>query len=409
MALTGVGIGMTGASLVLAFVMAAVLTIIACLPTAYMGASLPTTGGNYRYSSRLLSPPFGFFHLLLFWLGQITLAMYALSFAEYLESIVPGIPMRLVAFLFITFFYIANLFGVKSAVNIQKILLAVLLISLLVFLVVGMGKVDVDMFSGETLFTGGIRGFLTASALMTFATSGAVVVAEMGGELKNPGRDIPIAIIASTIIIGVLYALIAIVAVGVLPLEKTAYHPLSNVAREIFPSPVFYFFIIGGALCALATTMNATFSWLPKGVLIACQDRWLPKGLGKVNEKFGTPHFILTLLYIIGLIPIMSGVSLKFISELGTGVILIANILPVISSLFLAKKYPEAHQASKFKFSPLMLKVIVTIAIVVLSVQGYFLLSDIPPKTLLAAGVYIILALLYTLWRYKKTETSRNF
>ena len=50
MTLTGVGIGLTGSSVVLAFLLAAVITIFAALPITYMAASLPTTGGNYQPS-----------------------------------------------------------------------------------------------------------------------------------------------------------------------------------------------------------------------------------------------------------------------------------------------------------------------------------------------------------------------
>lgn len=409
MTLTGVGIGMTGNSVVFAFLLAAVITIFAALPTTYMAATLPTTGGNYRYTSRLLSPPVGFFHLLVFLVGQITLAMYALSFAEYFESIVPAAPIRFIAFLFITLFYLSNLFGVKSAANIQKVMMLILLITLLFFVIMGLREVQTLTFFGPSLFTGGYRGFFTATALLTFATSGAVVIAEMGGELKNPGRDIPIAIIVSTVGIGILYAFVATVAVGILPLEQTAFQPLANVARKIFPGPLFYFFIIGGAMCALATTMNATFSWLPKGILIACEDGWLPKSLGRVNEKYGTPHYILTILYIVGVIPICSGLSLRFISELGTGAIMIANILPVLASLFLARKYPKAHRASKFKFPESILVVLVVIAIVLQAIQGYFLLTDIPSTSLMATAGYVALAIVYIIWRYKKTQILRNF
>ena len=409
MTLTGVAIGMTGGSVVLAYLLAALITIFAALPITYMAASLPTTGGNYRYTSRLISPAVGFLYLMVFLAGQITLAMYALSFAEYFTSIVPVVPFRLVAFLFITVFYLSNLFGVKSAANIQKLMMLVLLVSLLIFVYMGMGKIDMETFSGQNLFTGGYRGFFTATALLTFATSGAVVIAEMGGELKNPGRDIPIAIIVSTLVIGILYAFVATVAVGVLPLHKTAFQPMALVAHEIFSGPLFYFFIIGGALCALATTMNATFSWLPKGLLIACEDGWLPEKLGAVNEKYGTAHFILTLLYIIGVIPILTGISLRFIAEWGTGAILVANILPVLSSLSLAGKYPEAHRASAFRFPAPVLVLLVVIAVVLQGIQGYFLLSDIPSSSLLATLVFLVLTLLYINWRRGKINIRRNF
>jgi len=409
MAMTGIAIGMTGVSVVFAFLLAAAFVIIASLPAAYMGAALPTTGGYYRYTSRLMSPRFGFFYLLVFLVGQITLAMYALSFAEYFAGMVPSIPMKLVAFLFITALYLSNLFGVKWAAKVQTIMMLILLAALFVFVFKGLPRVDYAMFSGDILFTGGAKGFFMATALLTFATAGAVVIAEMGGEMNNPGRDIPLAIIVSTISVGILYAFVSLVAVGVLPLEETAGQSLSNVARAVLPGPLFYFFIIGGAMCALATTLNATFSWLPKGILIACEDGWLPKGLGAVNQRFGTPHIILTILYLIGVIPVLMGLSLRFVSQLGTAVIIIANILPILSALFLARKYPAAHKNSKFKISMPVLRVIILVSVVLQVVQGCFLLSDLPGKALIAAGAYTILVLIYTQWRYHKTSIARDF
>jgi amino acid transporter len=81
--------------------------------------------------------------------------MYALSFGEYVESIAPGAPIRPIAFLFMTVFYLTNLFGMKSAAIIQKILMIVLLAALFFFVIMGIGNVHLDAFSGQTMFTGG--------------------------------------------------------------------------------------------------------------------------------------------------------------------------------------------------------------------------------------------------------------
>lgn len=131
MALTGIGIGLTGGSVVLSFILASLITVVVAIPTAFMGATLPTTGGYYRYTSRILSPRVGFFYLMVFIVGQITIAMYALSFAEYSEGIIPGVPIKLV---------------------------------------VGFPQVNFDIFSTshETFMTGGLKGFFTATALLTF-------------------------------------------------------------------------------------------------------------------------------------------------------------------------------------------------------------------------------------------------
>jgi len=408
MALTGIGIGMTGGSVILAFLLSSIFVVITAMPTAFMGATLPTTGGYYRYTSRILSPRIGFFYLSVFLLGQITIAMYALSFAEYFVGIVPGLSVKLLAFIVLTTLYIFNLFGVKSATKLQSVLMLLLISSLGIFIVNGWPQVNFEMFApgSVTLFTGGAKGFFTATALLTFATGGAVVIAEMGGEMKNPGRDIPLAIIISTLVIGVLYVFMSTVAVGVLPLDQTAFQPLTNVARAVLPTPLFYYFIIFGAMAALATTLNATFSWATKGLLIASKDGWVPAKFGEVNEKYGSPHWILTFFYIIGLIPILTGLSMGFISAFGNAAIQVANILPIIAALMLPKKYPEAYKNSKFKINLTLLKFVAIVAVCIQFVQGYFLMADMSLTVIISAVAYVALAFIYTGYRMKKGGIS---
>src|SRR5699024_8431437 len=132
------------------------------------------------------------------------------------------------------------------------------------------------------MFTDGFTGYFTAVGLVSFATGGAQVVAELGGEMKNPKRDIPLVIVVATIFVGLLYAFIASIAVGVLPIPEVAGRPLTSVAKEVLPSPVFICFMVGGAMFALATTLNATFTWVTKSLLIAIEDGYLPKTLGTV-------------------------------------------------------------------------------------------------------------------------------
>src|SRR5208337_2834577 len=64
--LTGIAIGMTGTGVILAYMASAVFTLIKITPMALMSSALPTTGGMYRYSSRLLSPKLAFFWLLMY-------------------------------------------------------------------------------------------------------------------------------------------------------------------------------------------------------------------------------------------------------------------------------------------------------------------------------------------------------
>ncbi|MFF0676291.1 APC family permease [Staphylococcus xylosus] len=393
MSLTGIGIQMTGSGITPAFILSAVITLLTMFPIAILGSTLPTTGGMYQYTSRLLSPKTGVFWLMLFMFLQITLSLYALSFAQYLEGLFPGVPVRTVAFSLLTILFIVNIIGIKSASIIGNLMVITLIVALLCFIIFGIPHVNFDVFNSNSMFPDGFTGFFTAVGLVSFATGGAQVVAELGGEMKNPKRDIPIVIIVATIFVGILYAFIASIAVGVLPIPEVAGRPLTSVAKEILPTPIFIFFMIGGAMFALATTLNSTFTWVTKSLLIAIHDGYLPKVLGHVNKRFGTPHWLLLIFYIIGALPIVTGMSLNVVAQLGTGISLIVFAFPALAVTQLPKKYPDAYKQSPFKVPYPVLIVIAITAIIVLLYQSYLLISDLKISYIIGTLIYILLSL----------------
>lgn len=394
MSLTGIGIQMTGSGITSAFILSSIITLLTMFPIAILGATLPTTGGMYQYTSRLLSPKIGIFWLLLFIFIQITLSLYALSFAQYLEGLFPSIPIRTAAFVLLTLLFIVNLVGVKSASIVGNLMVITLIIALSCFIIFGMPHVNFNVFTPASMLPDGFTGFFTAVGLVSFATGGAQVVAELGGEMKNPKRDIPIVIIVATIFVGLLYAFIASIAVGVLPIPEVSGRPLTSVAKEVLPTPVFIFFMVGGAMFALATTLNSTFTWVTKSLLIAIQDGYLPKALGNVNKRFGTPHWLLFIFYIIGALPIIFGMSLNVVAQLGTGISLIVFAFPAIAVTQLPKKYPKAYQQSPFNIPYPILLIIAVIAVIVLIYQSYLLISDLKLIYIIGTVTYIALSAL---------------
>ncbi|ASE58579.1 APC family permease [Staphylococcus saprophyticus] len=406
MSLTGIGIQMTVSGITPAFILSAIITLLTMFPIAILGSTLPTTGGMYQYTSRLLSPKIGIFWLLLFIFLQVTLSLYALSFAQYLEGLLPGIPVRLVAFALLTILFIVNIIGIKSASIIGNLMVVILIIALSCFIIFGLPHVDFGVFNMHAMLPDGFTGFFTAVGLVSFATGGAQVVAELGGEMKNPKRDIPIVIIIATIFVGLLYAFIASIAVGVLPIPEVAGRPLTSVAQEVLPTPVFIFFMVGGAMFALATTLNSTFTWVTKSLLVAIHDGYLPKRLGSVNKRFGTPHWLLLLFYIIGALPIITGMSLNVVAQLGTGISLIVFAFPALASTQLPKKYPDAYKQSPFKVPYPILVTMAIIAIIVLLYQSYLLISDLKIGYIIGTLIYILLSAIIAQVSNKKNKIA---
>ncbi|MDF2649021.1 MAG: putative amino acid transporter, partial [Paenibacillus sp.] len=125
------------------------------------------------------------------------------------------------------------------------------------------------------------------------------------------------------------------------------------------------------------------------------RDGWLPASFGAVNRRYGTPHWLLTFYYLLGVIPIVTGVSLTTISQLGVGILLISSIFPVLSAVQLPRKYPELYRKARFTMKPGLLYTIVIIAVGLLAFQGYLLLSRLSAPLIVGNIVLVAGAIVY--------------
>ena len=395
MSSTGVAIGMTGTGVVLAYLVSPFLSIISIFPIAVLGASVPTTGGPYRYCSRILGKTPGMIYLLLHITMNVGLAQYALSFASYFVSLVTGLNQHLVAIVVLTFFFLTNLVGTKSAALLNKIMSVLLIGGLLLFIAFSVPKAHLDyVFSTSNLFNHGAFAFVSTLALLSSATSGAQVIAELGGEAKDAGRMIPRVMVLSTFLVGVFYVLIAIGAAGVLPIEEVANQPLTLVARETMPGITFYLFVIGAALGATATTLNATLSWVTKPLLVACDDGVLPRSLGTVSKQ-GVPVKLLTLFYLVGLIPLALGFDIAFITKFTTANSLLSRLCVCAALFVLAGKSGDVLKRASMKISPTQARVIAVIAAVVLCVLSSSLLLNLSVSVIAFLAALVVIVLIY--------------
>jgi len=405
---TGLAIGSTGHGTPLAFLACALIAIINLVSAAVLSSSIPSNGGGYSYVKRLLGPRIAFLYIGMFVLSQVLIATFAIGFAQYFTAIVPTANEKVVAMTVLTLATLVNYFGVKSAASVQNIMVMVLLVTLGLFVVFGFPQVEWSAFapSMANYMPNGFGGFFQAVTFLSFATSGAKFLAETAGEVKNPGRTVPLAMIISTVIVCVFYALIGVVASGVLPLDMVAFMPLTLVAQQIFPSWLYYFFIIGGALFALATTLNGTLSWVTRGLQQSAMDGWLPESLAKEN-KYGAPVFLLLVFYIMGVIPIVTGMDTSLIANMGIGLGTPMMILEVIACWRLPKLEPEAYEKAPIKFKPTVLY-----ALLLLSLICYFAIfitsmSSLTPEVLLASAIYVGVLVAYMCLRWKHVQAMK--
>jgi len=396
MSTTGVAIGMTGTGVVLAFLLSPFLTIISIFPVAILSAAAPTTGGPYRYCSRLMGKGMGMIYLLLHATAfGAAISQYALSFGAYFSSIVPMVNQHVAAMVILTLFFGMNLVGTKSAAILNKVITVALFGGLILFIVCGLPKADLGyVMDTKNLFLNGPFAFVSTLALLSSATAGAQFIAELGGEAKDAGRTIPRVMVVSTFGVGVFYVLIAIVAAGVLPIDQVANQPLTLVAEKTMPGVLFYLFVIGAALGATSSTLNSTLSWITKPLLVACDDGLLPKGFGTVSKQ-GVPYKLLTFFYLVGMIPLALKFDISFITKFTTANSLLTKLLVCIALFVMASKYSAILKNSTLKISEGTAKLLAVVGIIVLCVLSYSLFANLSIMVIGFLAVLVVGVVIY--------------
>ena len=357
--LTGYALSLTGPSLPLAFILAGILILLLMLSLAMLGSAIPCVGGTYRYPSRLFSSGWAFVGAWGYLLGMIfgTFPLYSLRAVEYLFQSFAYTPsfwvIQLCSALLLSFFYLVNLRGVELAGWVQIVMVVILLSALIFFSGKGMVKVNPENF--HPLFPKGFSGLLAGSAVLTLALLGANSVIELGAEIKNPGRNIPLSLLISIPLVAVLYVAVAVVTVGVCPWQECAGKLLSEPAQMILGSAGFKFFLLGGAFLAITTSLNACFMCATKSLLVVSDDRLFPRWLCAVHPKYHTPHRFLTIIWLIGLLAIFFRVPAGTFETYASIGGLIIFIPLMISVLLFPKKLPRAYAQAPFQLRGFLL------------------------------------------------------
>lgn len=403
-ALMGTAIALTGGGAPIAFALAAVAVVVYTLPLAVLGSAMPVTGGRYAYAARLISPSMGFTTMWFSLLVSIQLSLMALTGADYLHGMLPAVPARPLALVLLTVFLLANLAGAAFSNRLGVALAVVMLAAFLVY--AGVGLPQVHWSTLGDIAPHGAGHLATAAALLTFSVTGSSYVAEIGREMKRPGRDIPVSMIGGIVLAAVLYALLAIPSVGVLPVGQVAGQPMSVVAKHILSSGGFAFFVLGGALVSVVGHLNSMLVTSTKPVLAAIGDGWLPARLGAVNKRFGTPHWLLVGLYLIGAVPVLAGFDVAAIA----GMVSIATTpmlaIMIIASGRLRVRHPELQQAAPFRLPWRLHIATVVLGTAMLALQAYLVLDEVTGPAAVALVCWLVAGAGVWLARRKRVATT---
>jgi len=333
--LVGVGVSLAGAGVVVSFGIAITIAVLGLVPTAMLGASFPTTCGHYRYPARFVSPSLAF--VAAWGLGVSMFAgglpLYALTAGEYLNELV-SVPVTVIGLVLLTFFFVLNIFGIRPAARAQTLMFVGLVAALVSFVVLGVPEVETANLSSP--FSNGFVGVVAGAGVLYFTCLGANFVIDIGGDLRDAAVTIPRSFAVSIPLVLLLYVLVAAVAVGTVGVAGMSNETLMLPA-ERFLSPAFQtLFIVGGAVFAVATSLNAAFILVPRYVQALADDGVLPSVLGKTNDRFGTAHWALFGTYALSCLVMLAPLpfeGLGTVLAFGGALVVTAVMLAVISIL----------------------------------------------------------------------------
>jgi APA family basic amino acid/polyamine antiporter len=399
----GAAIGVTGRSAWLAYFCAIVIGFVTILPFIFVSSVARCRGGTYSLTYGLLGEKWAGCFIMASVPGAFSLSIYGVALGSYVNSLLPAVSPTLVAVVITIIFYIMNMLSVKGIANLQKPMTWLLIGTLLMFMVVGLFQLKSNPFNfgTEDFITNGSEGFIRAIVLLVYSTYSYYMCFNFGGSAKNPKKDIPIVILTVPFLLIIVYCGVGMVASGVLPISEVAGKPLTMVANQILPAPLFILFIVGGVMMALSTSLNSQFGSYGRQFAQGVKDKWFPRFLCKIN-KYDQPWIIITLAFIITLLPILTGFN---VGEIANNIVLltyIAGLLPMIGVFRLPKLYPEAWKKSRLHLPDWLFYTIMVISIITKVVVTYWSARGLTVTKVTISLVAVAFCFGYAIIRSKK-------
>jgi APA family basic amino acid/polyamine antiporter len=370
--------------IILCWILAGLISLAGALSTAEMVSMFPNSGGEYYYFQKVYGR---FFSFLYGWssftvIKTAAIAALAYIFAESFNSLFPlpvigsdvkflglsilqNLSIKILASFIIILLTLLNYRGVHFAEKLSTILTYTMLAAIIVFIVIGFGsgKGSVHNLTTTTAVANTavpqgwslIKALFIASLGAFWGYEGWNNIAYIGEEVKNPKKNLPLALGVGTIIVMVTYVLLNVLFVYILPIDffvglntnkiaavEVAGHISGNIGMILIASLI------------LVTTFNSTNSSILMSARIMyamARDKMFFKKAASIHPKYNTPDWALFIQAFWAIMLVFSGTfdqltdmlvfaSFLFYGSTALGVILMRIKHPEIERTYKVIGYP---------------------------------------------------------------------
>ncbi len=312
--LTGPAIGLAGSSVILAFILNAIITLFTAMGYAELGSAMPEAGGGYLWVREGLRRPNAFISGWMAWLAHIIAgSLYAVGFGSFfisllqmtnilpIESLFGIIPLdKLTAVAVIAVFTVINIKGASETGRVGTLITVVQLVAISSIIIAGLWALSSHPNEWQYNFSDflpmGFAGLVAAMGLTFIAFEGYEIIVQTGEEVKNPKRNIPRAIFISLALVVIIYCLIAFVSIGAIFPDMPSWQFIGlhgelgiMKATELF-MPYGAFIVLAGGLVSTLAALNATTFSSARVAFAMGRHYNLPHKLSAIHPKFKTPY-----------------------------------------------------------------------------------------------------------------------
>ncbi len=384
-----------------ALIFCALIVFILVLNFAEVASRFKKTGGPYLYILEAFGriPAF-----IIGWLILITrVSTYAalinlmVTYLGYFNPILLEPLYRFGIIIGITFLFTwVNYLGIRNSTNLTNILSIAKIVPLLLFVIVGLFFIDPELINlNEPLPA--LSDFTSSVLILIFAFTGFEAVLVNTGEIKDPRKNIPFALILSLSFVAIFYCFIQFVSIGTLPGLVASDKPITDAAR-IFMGSAGAALITLGAVVSIGGTLNAVMligSRLPYAI---SQEKQFPKLFSFLHPQNRTPVYSL---FIFTAVSITASLTGSFIYAVSISVISKVLIFLLVCAAMIKLRQNPDEKVDFFKLRYGMLSAILGI----IASLGLLLSSELADfmDVFITVIIGLLLYLLYKTFSKRKT------
>jgi len=341
--LPGLAHARAGPAVIISYFLAGLLAMGGLLSIAELTTAMPKAGADYFYISRAMGPAVGTAAGILSWFSLSLKSAFALVGLAVLVAPLVSMNQYFIGALFCLVFVGINLAGAREAARFQVILVIGLLVLMLYFIVRGLPAVNVRHF--EPFAPYGLKAVFSTTGFVFVSYGGLMKVASVAGEVKKPGRLIPLGMVMALSSITILYTLMILVTSGVLGTEQldNSLTPISDAAA-VFSGPVGRTTIGIAAALAFLTTANAGIMTASRYLFALGRDQLLPRLLSRVGTRSRTPYVSILATGLVVLVALF--VKVDVLVEAASTVFVLGYILASLSVIVLRESGLQNYRPS---------------------------------------------------------------